>query len=135
MDAFFRQPPGDGAATLADYYDYGRIRAEALEPLRQRRPAVFVAFDWATGAPGAPGRAEPADVVLLDGVSSGAATLGDLVDLAVFVDTPEAVRLERLHGRLSDDEWDERWLEAEGAYYATRPPSSFDLIVPGTSAG
>ena len=123
-----------GAPDLADYYDYGRLRAEGLEPLREGRPAVFAAWDWHAGRPGDPLRVDPARLVLLDGVSSGSPLLADLVDLAVFVETPEGVRLERLHARLSDDEWDERWLEAERRYFETRPASSFDLIVPGTSA-
>jgi len=30
-------------------------------------------------------------------------------------------------------EWDEEWLYAERLYFASRPPDSFDLVVPGTT--
>ena len=53
----------------------------------------------------------------------------------MLVDTPKPVRLRRLHARVTAEEWDDDWLTAEQAYFdATRPPSSFDLIVPGVSA-
>jgi uridine kinase len=132
MDGFFRRPDQpDGDPDLADYYDVSRVRLEGLERLRAGEPAVFRAWDWETGAPGGVERVEPARVVLLDGVFSSSSQLADLVDLSVFVAAPEEVRLERLHVRIPPEDWDERWLEAERRYFATRPPDSFDLVVEG----
>src|SRR5262245_36513350 len=38
--------PARAGAPLAEYYDWPRIRAEALEPLRAGRTARFDRFDW-----------------------------------------------------------------------------------------
>jgi len=146
-DDFFQRPPArpggapdggapDGGQALARYYDWRRIRAEALEPLRGRRSAVFRRFDWPRGAGLGPCvTVEPSDLILLEGVFSAAPELSDLVDRSVLVDTPEQERLRRLHARVSPDEWDADWLAAEQAYFdMIRPRSSFGLIVPGTSS-
>jgi uridine kinase len=136
-DDFFRAPPRPLPARqpLEGYYDWRRLRAQALEPLRARRGAVFRRFDWARGS-GLDGTVtvEPSDLILVDGVFSAAPELSDLVDRSVFVDTPEQERLRRLHRRVTPEEWDAEWLVAERAYFElTRPPGSFDLIVPGVA--
>jgi uridine kinase len=127
-----RPPPGRRA--LADYYDWRRLRAQALEPLRARRGAAFRRFDWERGS-GLDGTVTvaPSDLILVEGVYSAAPELRDLVDRSVFVDTPEHERLRRLRGRVRPEEWDDEWLIAEHAYFdVTRPPSAFDLTVSGT---
>jgi uridine kinase len=142
-DDFFQRPPTrpggapHGGQALAQYYDWRRIRAEALEPLRRRRAAAFRRFDWPRGTePGPWVTVEPSDLILLEGVFSAAPELSDLVDRSVLVDTPEPERLRRLHARVSPDDWDADWLAAEQAYFdEIRPRSSFGLIVPGTSSG
>ena len=138
-DDFFRWPAAGQLATSGRtmpvdcYYDWQRIRAEALEPLRAGREATFRRFDWQAGAPaGDPATVEPRDVVVLEGVFSAAPQLGDLVDQSVLVATPEPERLARLRRRVSPEEWDEGWLAAERAYFtAIRPPGSFSLVVAG----
>jgi uridine kinase len=140
-DDFFQAPtpcPGPRAAqavrlVLADYYDWRRLRAQALEPLRAGRGAAFRRFDWERGS-GLDGTVtvEPSDLILVEGVYSAAPELGDLVDRSVFVDTPEQERLRRLRGRVMPEEWDDKWLLAEHAYFdVIRPPSAFDLVVSG----
>jgi uridine kinase len=135
-DDFFRDPrgPRDAPRSLAGYYDWRRLRAEALEPLRARRRAAFRRFDWERGS-GLDGTVsvEPGDLILLEGVFAAAPELADLVDRSVFVDTPEPERLRRLRLRVAPEEWDDDWLVAERAYFKlVRPPSSFNLVVPGT---
>jgi uridine kinase len=145
-DDFFRQPVGGGrVSALAAYYDWERLRAEALEPLRAGRVARFRRFDWAHGdvpvepvtvepVTVEPVTVEPAAVILLEGVFSAAPELADLVDAAVLVETPEPVRLRRLRARISPGEWDSAWLDAERAYF--RDPEnhrSFCLIVFGST--
>ncbi len=105
---------------MARYYSWDVLRREALEPTIARLGGV-------------PGIGSGRPLILVEGVSSAAPALADLVDRAVFVSTPEPVRLARLHGRISDEEWDEEWLEAERRYFASRPPASFDLVVAGTA--
>jgi uridine kinase len=136
-DDFFQAPPArpgpPSRPALADYYDWRRLRAQALEPLRARLGAAFRRFDWERGS-GLDGTVtmEPSDLVLVEGVYSASPELHDLVDRSVFVDTPEQERLRRLRGRVKPEEWDDQWLLAERAYFdVIRPPSSFDLIVSG----
>jgi uridine kinase len=117
-DDFFTQPagpdPGAAGLPISRYYDWARLRAEALEPLRGSRAAAS------------------SSLIVVEGVTSAAPALRDLVDRAVFVDTPPGERIRRLRGRVSPEEWDDDWLAAEQAYFdEVRPLSSFDLVVSG----
>lgn len=118
---------------LSAYYDWCRLRAEALEPLRAGHGATFRRFDWERGA-GLDGTVwvTPEPLIILEGVFSASPELCDLVDRSVFVDTPEPERLRRLRAQVTPEEWDDEWLKAEQAYFdRIRPPSAFDLIVHG----
>jgi uridine kinase len=134
-DDFFRSPPAaDSGLALRGYYDWRRLRAQALEPLRARRAVTFRRFDWERGR-GLDGAVavQPSDLVLVEGVFSAASELSDLVDRSVFVQTPARERLRRLRRQVTPEEWDPDWLIAEQAYFdLVRPPSSFDLVVTGT---
>jgi uridine kinase len=118
---------------LSAYYDWRRLRAEALEPLRARRGATFRRFDWERGyGLGGSVLVTPEPLIVLEGVFSSSPELSDLVDRSVFVDTPEPERLRRLRAQVTPEEWDDEWLKAEHAYFdLIRPPSTFDLIVHG----
>jgi uridine kinase len=139
-DDFFRAVPRaagrpeNGARDLERYYDWRRLRAEALEPLRAGHGAEFRRFDWDRGH-GTDGTVavQPSDLILVEGVFSASPELADQVDRSVLVDTPEPERLRRLRLRVAPEEWDDEWLTAEQAYFRlVRPHSSFDLVVPGT---
>jgi uridine kinase len=132
-DDFF-DPAAPREPGLSGYYDWRRLRAEALEPLRAGRAAEFRRFDWERGR-GLDGivRVTPGPLLVLEGVFSASPELSDLVSRSVFVDTPEPERLRRLRAQTTPSEWDDEWLRAEQAYYGLiRPPSSFDLIVSGS---
>jgi len=132
-DDFFVRPEHPAEQALGCYYDWRRLRTQALQPLREGRAASFRRFDWDRGR-GLDGtvRAVPGDVVIVEGVFSAAPVLSDLVGRSVFVDTPEPERLRRLRGRITPEEWDDDWLSAERAYFSrVRPLPSFDLVVPG----
>jgi uridine kinase len=119
--------------SLGDYYDWRRLRAEALAPLLAGHSASFCGFDWETGVLGDTVTVAPAGLIVLEGVFSAAPVLSDLLDRSIFVETPEHERMRRLRQRITPEEWDDDWLAAERAYFdETRPPSSFDLIVLGT---
>jgi uridine kinase len=118
-DDYFHEAEDSGdPRPMAQYYAWQALRERALQPgitwLREE-PTTW------TGAL----------VILVEGLSSAAPALADLIDRTVFVQTPEPLRLERLHERISDEEWDEEWLYAERLYFASRPPDSFDLVVSG----
>jgi uridine kinase len=107
-DHFHPARAGSDSRPMAQYYDWERLRTAIL-----------------------PALARAASPLLIEGVSSACPALADLVTHAVYVDTPEPERIERLRTRITDEEWDQEWLAAERAYFARRPPSSFDLVVPG----
>jgi uridine kinase len=118
---------------LGRYYDWRRLRAQALEPLLRGQPASFRRFDWDRGS-GLDGTVsvQASDVIVVEGVFSAAPALSDLVGRSVLVETPEPERLRRLRGRVLPEEWDDSWLSAERAYFGlVRPPASFDLVVSG----
>jgi uridine kinase len=120
-DYFHEQEDNGDPRPMAQYYAWEALRERALQPaitwLREQ-PTTW------TGAL----------VILVEGVSSAAPALADLIDRTVFVQTPEPLRLERLHARVSEEEWDEEWLYAERLYFASRPPDSFDLVVSGLNS-
>jgi len=123
--------------SLGQYYDWRRIRAQALEPLRASRSARFRCFDWSRGTGlGGVATVRPSDLILLEGVFSAAPELSDLVDRSVLVDTPENERLRRLHVQVAPDDWDADWLAVQQSYFdRTRRAASFDLVVSGISPG
>ena len=139
-DDFFRPSdparPRDAGSSMDEYYDWPRLRSEALAPLRAGQTAEFRAFDEALDAfkPGTVTVA-PAPLILLEGVSAGAEALADLVDHRILVQTPEPQRLERVRQRVAPEAWNDDWLQTEHTYFAERPTSAFDLVVSGAEAG
>jgi uridine kinase len=128
------------AQRAADVIDWRRLRAEAVEPLLEGRPASWHPFDFDAKRPDgtfplatSPVTREPAAVVVLDGAYSSRPELADVIDLSVLVDVPTTERHRRLverDGEAYTDTWQERWGVAEDYYFsAVRPPSSFDLVV------
>ncbi len=128
---------------LQRVFDWDRLRREVLEPLLEGQPACWHAFDFESGLrpdgtygmQKTPKIRQPADVILIDGAYSAGPKLADLVDLAILVDVPLAIRHRRLEAREDPDfleAWHARWDDVE-AYYFThmRPRSAFDLVVRG----
>ena len=137
-DDFFVQhlevPAGGGGRDLGSYYDLARLRSEALATLRAHREASYHPFDWDTGTASLElTHMAATDLVILEGVYSGAPELADVVDKAICVHTPEAERLGRLRGRIAPEDWDSEWLRAEEEYFSrVRPLESFDLVIRGS---
>jgi len=120
---------------VARYFDWERLRDEALAPLRSGLRARYRPYDWATGGRLARRTVQipPAPGVVVDGVYSARPELAAFVDLSVLVDTPRSLRAQRLAERGDDDGWNARWDVAEQVYFTVvRPPESFDLVVTGS---
>ena len=145
VDDFYRDMPDADRRELSPregvdrYFDWQRLRDQALAPLVRREPARFECFNW-IGGQGLTGSVtvESRDVVVVEGVYSARPELDELVDLKVLVQVANRDRLqrrdERPHtvSRLDPQGWDARWDAAERIYFDTiRPPSSFDLTVAG----
>jgi len=146
VDDFYRDMPDADRLKLSPaegvdrYFDWERLREEALVPLARRQPARFGCFDWFAGRGlTVPISVEPRDLVLVEGIYSAKPEFDDLLDLRVLVEVVEESRHERREQRLRtlsrDDTrgWDARWDAAERVYFATiRRPDTFDLIVSGS---
>jgi hypothetical protein len=76
-----------------------RLRQEALEPLLTARPARFGVRDWKQDPLGRRLRdqavIEPAETVLIEGVTSWRQDVADRVDLAFWVEASHETRLRR----------------------------------------
>jgi len=145
VDDFYRDMPESERLELTAeqgvdrYFDWERLRAEAIIPLGQRTRAQYRRFDWASGH-GLTNdiSLDPRDVVLLEGVYAARPEFEDLLDLKVLVELPDAAREQRRAQRARSvsrddpDGWDARWNAAERHYFRViRPQQTFDLIVRG----
>jgi para-aminobenzoate synthetase len=129
------------AERARDALDWRRLRQSALEPLRNGQPALWYPFDFSAGErpdgsysmSTTTVRREPAPVVIVEGAYSTRPELADLIDLAVLVDAPAAIRHERLATREDPaflEAWHRRWDDAEAFYFSrVRPASSFDFVI------
>ncbi len=124
MDDFYRVIDLDVRAKLTpaegmdQYFDWQRVRREALEPLRRGDLARFQRYDWSANQLGLWEEVLPADVVIIEGVYSARPELVDLMDLRVLIETPHSVCLERQVARNENSsEWIARWTAAEQRYF------------------
>ena len=124
----------------ADQFSFWpRLEEWVLEPLRHGRAASYLRYDWILGAfAGPPVRVEPADVVLLDGVSSARRAIRPELSAAVFVTAPPELRLARAMVRDGGDDvafraYLERWRTAEDRHFAEEATAAYaDLVIDGT---
>ena len=145
VDDFYRDLPDVDRITLTPaegfdrYFDWERIRAEALTMLMRRERARFRCFDWAAGG-GLTSviTVEPREIVILEGVYAARPEFDDLIDVSVLVEVASEERARRRaerHRTVSRDDvsgWDARWGAAEDLYFRTiRPRGAFDLVVFG----
>jgi uridine kinase len=139
-DDFYRPLHGDQRAAAdpeygyRNYFDWERIRDEALKPLRAGSPARFQRLDWVSARLADWITVEPADVVVLDGVYSSRPELRPYLDLAIFVETPRDLRRQRMLARgQSSTDWIMAWMAAEDWYIEhLKPAENADLIVAGS---
>ena len=127
---------------LNGVFDWSRVRREALEPLRARRPGRWHAFDFMRGL-GKEGtyslkekatEVAPASTILVEGAYSASPALRDLIDFTVLVDARKKRRHLRTAARGDDIEFLAQWhaiWDAVESYYFQRvcPPESFDLVI------
>lgn len=147
-DDFYRDMPEADRVELSRaqgvdrYFDWERLRVEALTTLVRRRQARFRCFNWVAGRGlTSPVTIDPRDVVIVEGVYSARPEFDDLLDLKVLVETVSEDRDQRRQQRLrtvsrTDPRgWDARWDAAERLYFESiRPRNTFDLIVSGDTS-
>lgn len=117
------------------YYDWMRMRDQALIPLLDGRPAVHRPYDWeANRLYSQTVTVEPAPLVVVEGLFVARPELMDLISLAVLVEADPEIRAIRQGARDDDAIWVQRWDDAERYYFnIIRPPGTFDIRVTGVA--
>ncbi|HLR94497.1 MAG TPA: uridine kinase [Jiangellaceae bacterium] len=107
---------------------------QILAPLAAHRPVVYRSWDWGADAPGKLREVPSRDVLVLDGVGSGAGLCVPYLSTVIWVDAPVEVRKARgldRDGQTYRPHW-ERWAAQERAHFATeRTWERADLLVEG----
>ena len=117
----------------ADHTNYWPRLAGVLDALAAGRSGRYRRYDWLEARFAEPHVVPPVPVLVVEGVTSAAATAGRRA-FAVWVEAPREVRLAR--GLARDGEgvrahW-ERWMQEEDAFFAAHPPAA-DLVVDGVT--
>ena len=119
---------------------WARLEREVLTPLRHGQVAEYRPYLWDEECfGGEPIRVEPADVVLIEGVSSARRVIRPELSLAVFVSAPPDLRWSRTLVRDGRDDvafraYLERWRVAEDRHFAEDATAAYvDLVVDGSA--
>jgi uridine kinase len=106
---------------------------KVLEPLACDAPARYLPTSW-EGPEKKWIVIEPADFVLLEGVSASRSAFRPYLAYSIWVETPPELRLRRglqRDGENAREVWN-RWIAEEDAYVEReRPAESCDLVLPG----
>src|SRR6202050_3776694 len=123
----------DPQAAYEKYFDWKRLRDEALIPLRDGSSARYRRYDWSTDRLAEWIVIEPREIILIEGVYSTRPELRQLLDVAIFIDTPREERLRRMRARPQENtSWIERWMAAEDWYFEHIDPARHaDVIIEG----
>ena len=124
----------DDFASWDDPIDWWpRLLEQVLEPLAAGRRARFTPTSW-DGLPRADIVVEPAELVILEGVTSSRAAFRPFLAYSIWVETPRELRLARgleRDGESMRAQW-EAWMALEDRYIAEeRPSERADLVLPG----
>lgn len=128
-----RLSPAEGADL---YYDWERMRDEALKPLHDCRAARYRPYDWERNSlMSRTISVRPQPIVIVEGLFVSRPELDSFNDLNVLVVSDPGARYRRQLNRADASQtWLERWDAAERWYFAhVRRPEDFDVIVNATS--
>jgi uridine kinase len=139
VDDFYRPLTNDQRVALdphhgyENYFDWQRMRNDAIIPLRAGKAARYQRYDWSTDRLAEWIEVAPASVVIVEGVYSSRPELRPLLDAAIFIDTPREERLRRMLSRGQDaGGWIQRWMAAEDWYLEhIEPMCHAHLVLPG----
>jgi uridine kinase len=115
-----------------------RLIAEALEPLSRNRPARFRRTDWENKGREEWREIEPAEFVILEGVSASREAFQPFLTYSIWVETSRELRLRRgleRDGEEARAQW-ETWMAQEDEYVKReKPQDRADMVVLGEEAG
>ena len=112
-----------------------RMLAQVVEPLSRGTRTRYQRYDWPTSSLAEWIELEPAEAVIIEGVTSARSEWRRHLAFVIWIETPPTERLRRGLARDGADALDEwtAWGAAEDAHYAddpTRPHA--DVVVDGT---
>lgn len=136
----FYGPEGDDWATFSPqegyerFFDHERLARDVLRPLRRGARARYQRYDWQHNVLGDWVELPAEGIIVMEGVYMLRPSLREFWDLAIFVDTPWPIRLERQVSRGENTEDDIRlWTDAEKYYERhVNPAVLADLLLPGS---
>jgi uridine kinase len=125
----------DDFASWENPFDWWRRAIdEALEPLSRNEPASFRRTDWENEGRERWRNVNPAEFIVLEGVSASREAFQPFLTYSIWVETPRELRLARGLERDGEDarpQW-KRWMAEEDAYVEReRPQERADVIVRG----
>jgi uridine kinase len=108
-------------------FDLPRLRVQVLDRLLTGETATYDEWDWANKRLNGVRRVEPVGVVVIEGVCALHEMFRHDLDVRVWIDTPDDVRLARgvaRDGESMRSTWTEVWMPAEAAYMARDNPTA-----------
>lgn len=115
----------------------GSLERQVLAPLTQGVPGRYRRYDWHLGRFAEEHLVPVTDLLVVEGVGSGASSYSALVTTLVWVDAPAELRLERWVSRDGEAlraQWT-RWMRDEDALFEReRTRERADVLVDGTDA-
>ncbi|MEU8613106.1 hypothetical protein AB0C29_34500 [Actinoplanes sp. NPDC048791] len=121
---------------------WARLEEQVLDPLRHGRPAAYRRYLWHRRAFGGnPVTVEPAEAVLLEGVTAARRVIRPELSFSVFVTAPADLRWRRALARDGADDvafraYLERWRVNEDRHFAADATAAHvDLLVDGAAEG
>ena len=117
-------------------FDLEHLRTAVLDKLIAGSTAEFDEFEWATKRTRPSRQVHPEGLIVIEGVCALHQMFRDDLDVRVWVDAPQLVRLERgvaRDGELWRTMWETVWMPNEQAYAdRDKPVACAQLIVDGT---
>jgi uridine kinase len=106
-------------------FDLPRLRTQVLDALLREQTATYDEWDWANKRLNGARAIAPVGVIVIEGVCALHEMFRDDLDVRVWIDTPEDIRLAR--GVARDGEamratWTDVWMPSEDAYVARDNP-------------
>lgn len=116
-----------------NYFDWRRLRDEALIPLRNGQPARYQRYDWSTDRLAEWIDVEPREITMVEGVFSMRPELRAMINVAIFIETPRHERVRRMLARPQPNTaWMDQWMAAEDWYLEhVASQHRADLVIEG----
>ena len=115
-----------------------RIASELLGPLRQGRPGRYHRYDWDREQFAEWHTVEPGDIIVVEGVGSGASAYDESITTLVWVEAARELRIKRGIARDGEDVLEKWlvWMDDEDALFAReRTHERAGVVVDGTGDG